>query len=69
MSLRHLQGKHAEAEAFFLRAIGIQEKVPGPDHLDVATTLNNLAKMLYKQVTPVFFATLCVFRHSGSINA
>lgn len=47
---------HAEAEALYLRAIVIMETVLGPDHLEVATTLNNLAGLLYKQVRPVYLA-------------
>ncbi|CAN0462129.1 unnamed protein product, partial [Scytosiphon promiscuus] len=52
-SLRRLQGKYAEAEVLCLRAIGIREKVLGPDHPEVATTLNNLALLLKQQVRPV----------------
>ena len=48
--MRLLQGKHAEAEAMYLRAIGIEENVLGPDHPEVAATLSNLAGLLAKQV-------------------
>jgi CHAT domain-containing protein/Tfp pilus assembly protein PilF len=37
------QGKYSEAEAFFKRALEINEKVRGPNHPDVATVLYNLA--------------------------
>jgi tetratricopeptide (TPR) repeat protein len=40
------QGKYAEAEPLFQRALRIREKALGPDHTDVATVLNNLA-LLY----------------------
>lgn len=50
----HLQGKHAEAEALYVRAIGIKEKVLGADHPEVATTLNDLALLHKEQVRPVY---------------
>ncbi|CAN0508556.1 unnamed protein product, partial [Scytosiphon promiscuus] len=34
-SLHLLQGKHAKAEALYLRAIRIEEKVLGPNHPQV----------------------------------
>ena len=37
------QGKYAEAEPLYKRALAIQEKALGADHPDVADTLNNLA--------------------------
>lgn len=43
-----------KAEAFRLRAIGIEDKVFGPDHPEVTTTLNQQALMLYKQVKRVY---------------
>lgn len=52
-SPRLLQGEHAEAKAVFLRAISIQEKALGPDHPEVAATLNNLAGLLQTQVRAV----------------
>lgn len=33
-----------------MRAIAIGEKVLGPDHLDLAVLLNNLAELLREQV-------------------
>ena len=41
------QGKYEEAEPLYQRALAIKEKALGPDHPDVATSLNNLA-LLYK---------------------
>ena len=37
------QGKYAEAEALYKRALAIREKALGADHPDVAETLYNLA--------------------------
>lgn len=44
------QGKYAEAEALYLRSLKIQEGILGPDHPDVATSLNDLAGLLELQV-------------------
>ena len=41
------QGKYAEAEALYKRALEIKEKALGADHPAVAMTLNNLA-VLYQ---------------------
>ena len=41
------QGKYADAEALYKRALAIREKALGQDHPDVARTLNNLA-VVYK---------------------
>ncbi len=43
----HLQGKYAEAEPLYKRALAIWEKALGPEHPDVAQSLNNLA-LLYQ---------------------
>jgi hypothetical protein len=37
------QGKYADAIPLAQRALAIREKTLGPDHPDVATSLNNLA--------------------------
>lgn len=47
---RCIQGKYAEAEPLYERSQAIREKVLGPDHLDVATTLHNRAELLESQV-------------------
>lgn len=39
----HRQGRFAEARPLLMRSLEIREKVLGPDHLVVATTLENLA--------------------------
>lgn len=40
---------HAEAEAFYRRALAIREQVLGPEHLDTAQSLYNLARLYYEQ--------------------
>ena len=40
--LYHAQGKYAAAEPLYNRSLAIREKVLGPQHPDVATSLNNL---------------------------
>jgi tetratricopeptide (TPR) repeat protein len=42
-------GQYADAEALCQRALALREKVLGPDHLDVAQSLNNLALLYYAQ--------------------
>ena len=42
------QGRYADAESLYKRALAIREKALGPDHPDVATNLDNLAT-LYKR--------------------
>ena len=39
--------RHAEAEPLCRRALAIDEKSFGPEHPDVALSLNNLATLLY----------------------
>jgi CHAT domain-containing protein/Flp pilus assembly protein TadD len=41
-----LQGKYADAEKLYRRALAVRERVLGPEHPDVATNLANLAKVL-----------------------
>ncbi len=45
--LYRAQGKYAEAEPLYKRALAIRENALGPHHQDVATSLNNLA-LLYR---------------------
>lgn len=45
-----LQGKYAEAEPLYEHCQAMLEKVLGPEHPDVATTLNGRAGLLEKQV-------------------
>ena len=41
-------GRYTEAEPFYERALAIREKALGPEHPDVATTLENYASLLRK---------------------
>ena len=43
------QGRYAEAEPLYQRALAIREKALGPDHPDVGTSLNNLAALYFAQ--------------------
>ena len=43
------QGQYAQAEPLYKRALAIKEKALGPDHPDVATSLNNLAELYQAQ--------------------
>jgi tetratricopeptide (TPR) repeat protein len=43
------QGKYAEAEGLFKRALTIREQAVGANHPDVAETLNNLANVFEEQ--------------------
>lgn len=44
------QGKLEEADALYPRAVGVQEKTLGPDHLQLAASLFNWGKVLLAQV-------------------
>ncbi len=44
--LYQAQGKYAEAEPLYQRSLAIMEKALGPDHPDVATSLENYAALL-----------------------
>jgi tetratricopeptide (TPR) repeat protein len=43
------QGRNAEAEPLYKRSLAIREKALGPDHPEVATSLNNLAGFYQSQ--------------------
>jgi tetratricopeptide (TPR) repeat protein len=47
--LARRQGRAAEAERLFARALAVKEMGLGPDHPDVATSLNNLAQIYVAQ--------------------
>jgi tetratricopeptide (TPR) repeat protein len=42
--LYRTQGKYAQAEPLYKRSLAISEKALGPNHPDVAASLNNLAE-------------------------
>lgn len=44
------QGKYAQADPAYLEAIEIQQQTLGPDHADLATTLNGRALLFKSQV-------------------
>lgn len=44
------QGNHAEVEPLYQRSLTIREKALGLEHPDVATVLNNLARLFESQV-------------------
>lgn len=48
-----MQGKHAAAESLHERLQAKRERALGPDHPDVAESLNNRASLLDKQVGAV----------------
>ena len=45
------QGKHEEALPLYQRSRAIREKVYGPDHPSLATSLNNEALLLQEMVS------------------
>ena len=59
------QGKFAEAEPLYERSQALNEKIHGPEHEAVATSLNNRAALLHKQVraTRKFSENSCVVGH------
>ena len=59
------QGRYAEAEPLYKRALAIHEKALGPDHPDVATALNNLAELYryqgrYAEAEPLYKRSLAI---------
>ena len=47
--LRHSAGALDEAKAYHLKALEIRERALGPDHADIAASLNNVAVLLMDQ--------------------
>ena len=43
------QGRYADAEPLYKRALGVKEKILGPDHPDVASILDNLGMLFQAQ--------------------
>ena len=59
------QGRYAEAEPLYKRALAIREKALGPDHPDVARSLNNLAELYenqgrYAEAEPLYKRALAI---------
>jgi tetratricopeptide (TPR) repeat protein len=46
--LYKIQGRYAEADSLYKRALAIWEKAFGPDDLNVATVLENMAELYRK---------------------
>jgi len=58
-------GRYADAEPLYKQALAIVEKALGPEHHDVATALNNLAKLYkttgrYREAEPLYQRTLAI---------
>ena len=52
-----LQGKYDEAGQLYDRSLAIREKALGPDHPDVAQSLNNRALLLEDQVRVILIVS------------
>ncbi|MCH6577531.1 MAG: tetratricopeptide repeat protein, partial [Proteobacteria bacterium] len=64
--LYRAQGRYAEAEPLYKRALAIDEKALGPEHPDVATNLNNLAALYddqgrYAEAEPLHKRALAIY--------
>ncbi len=63
--LYYAQGRYAQAEPLYQRALAIREKALGPEHPDVAQSLNNLAVLYnaqgkYAQAEPLYQRSLVI---------
>ena len=68
------QGKYAEAEPLYQRALAIREKALGSDHPDVAASLNNLAELYrdqgkYAEAEPLYQRALAITREVTGIRS
>jgi tetratricopeptide (TPR) repeat protein len=59
------QGQYAKVEPLYQRALAIREKALGPEHPDVATSLNHLAWLYHNQgqyakAEPLYERTLAI---------
>jgi tetratricopeptide (TPR) repeat protein len=59
------EGKYSDAEPLCMRALAISEKALGPDHPDVAKSLNNLASLYrnqgrYGEAEPLYKRALAI---------
>src|ERR1700750_855260 len=69
-ALYERQGRYAEAEPLFKRALAIRQKALGPAHPDVGQSLNNLATLYERQgrhtdAEPLFRQALAVYQEAG----
>ncbi len=65
----HAQGRYAQAEPLYQRALTIWEKALGPEHPHVATSLNNLAGLYeaqgrYAQAEPLYKRSLAILERA-----
>ena len=61
-----MQGRYEKAEPLYQRALEIREAQLGPEHPDVATSLNNLAELYrlqgrYEEAEPLYQRALGIF--------
>ncbi len=59
--------KYEEARPFYTRALAIKEEQLGPDHPDVAASLNNMGELLesmgkYEEAVPYYERALAIFK-------
>ncbi|MGY4233430.1 tetratricopeptide (TPR) repeat protein [Bradyrhizobium sp. USDA 4449] len=69
-ALDQRQGRFADAEPLFKRALAIGEKVLSREHPDVGQSLNNLATLYVKQerfaeAEPLFQRAIAIFQQVG----
>jgi tetratricopeptide (TPR) repeat protein len=67
------QGRYEEAEPLFTKALGINKKSHGPDHLETAATFNNLAMLFqnkgrYAEAEQMFKSALAIYVKSLGPN-
>ncbi len=69
----HEQGRYAEAEPLFRKALSIYEQQLGENHPDVASSLNNLAELYraqgrYAEAEPLFRKALSIYEQQLGEN-
>ncbi|GKS59432.1 hypothetical protein YTPLAS18_29590 [Nitrospira sp.] len=67
--LLYAKGQYAEAEPLLQRALAICEQALGPEHPDVARSLNNLALLYHTQgayvkAEPLYHRALAIYEHA-----
>ncbi|CAN0448690.1 unnamed protein product, partial [Laminaria digitata] len=56
-----MQGKYAEAKPLYERSQAIREKVLGPEHPEVAQSLNNRAGGNYDEAEPLYKRAIVIW--------
>ena len=64
-ALYKTQGLYADAEPLYKRSLAIRDKALGPDHPDVADSINNLAELYraqarYADAEPLYKRSLAI---------